>query len=207
MFPNSSFGFKFEYYLSSLSPSFLILILFICISHFERYGLSFRFFLNSKRIILILIFICLVLSILCSLLTYWKLKSASASSGTLGTGEHRAIISDNYNVGFNGFILNTILPIVSIFSLNDSPISTFTVIILIQAMNFILFIHSNEIYPNITLVIFGVSLFKAKYDDKEIFVFARTRDVDALIDENREVVFISGDYQKSKKIAVDKDIS
>ncbi|MCF1843703.1 hypothetical protein FOF61_06585 [Lactobacillus jensenii] len=193
MFWSSRKSFRLFYYVSSLLPVYLFMLIFMIIIKIENQK-AFLYHEKLYKIIFGLFIFCIFASVYCLLKTKSIIKRTTHFSKTYGTT--KVILSDNYNIGFREFILSFILPLISTFSIDEYPIATISMIFLFQLLMYIFFISSSDFFPNIPLVLLGFSVFEVKTTNSENsklkYVFGKTKNIAEIMkdDKSYEVVEI-----------------
>ena len=115
------------------------------------------------------------------------IKNVQDYSNSLG--KLRVKVTQRYNAGFREFILSFILPMISTFSITDYPCTTIIMIFLFQLAVFFFYMNSSDFFPNISLILFGFSVFQVISKDNSgiKYVFGKTKDIDKLIQSEQEV--------------------
>ena len=158
MFRTSRIMFRNAYYYSSLAVQNLLLVIILLLSYLESSKWTLKILFRNTGFI-VLLFLCVgmsILSVLATIYVRYVFKGAKNASKSLGM---RAMtISDDYNNGFREFLLSIILPMISTYSIVDSPVMSFTMIILLQLLVYFFFVNSSDMLPNLTLTISGYSV-------------------------------------------------
>lgn len=211
MFRTARPFFKFCYYVSSLFLSYFLIVVYIAITKFNiilkiisgrvsiceylsLYNNQNNMVINCHPIALIsiLVLLCLIASLGFS---FWTKRLINRTI----LRDYRAYntltpekftIGDKYNVGFREFIMSVIIPVISMFSIVEQPIQTFVIIVIIQLITYYFYANSSDIFPNITLVFLGYTLFYGKKvdDGRNCYVFGLTKEVDSIILSERYVL-------------------
>lgn len=193
MLRSSRKGFRLSYYISSLLPVYLLLIIFMFTINIERnnnilYVFDFIHDHSHYNLVFCMFFAFFILSLICLLLVKIAIKSTLAYSETLGTEKVR--ISNKYNSGFREFIFSVILPLMSTFSINDFPVATLVMVIVFQIIIYVFFENSSDLFPNISLVLLKYSFFYVSDNNGKSslqYVLGKTSDIDNLIRGKKEV--------------------
>lgn len=174
MFYGTRFFYKFLYFITSMSPAYLLFLAQLN-SKYEEEILEFLKFLNLSiySMLLSLLAIFILLSIFLKSLLKHQLN-AGKGERVIGDEEEefydKNITEKNSNV--TSFLLGNILPAALIVE-NDFGLAIF-VFIFIQIIIFNLIMKSTDIFPNVLLIIFGVDLYKTK-NGKFLFVFRSSK--------------------------------
>lgn len=77
---------------------------------------------------------------------------------------------------------------ISTFSITDYPCTTIIMIFLFQLAVFFFYMNSSDFFPNISLILFGFSVFQVISKDNSgiKYVFGKTKDIDKLIQSGQE---------------------
>lgn len=211
MFRTSKKAFQIFYYLSSLLPVYLLLLIFMVLIKVEA-SRCFDFFiwLNKFKVITLykiaffICVICIIISAVALFLVKYSIKSVLNYSYSLGISKVK--ILKLYNTGFREFLLSVILPLISTFSIVDYPITTMIMIILFQIMIFFFYVNSSDFFPNISLILCGFSVFEVKPIDEKSnvkYVFGKTKYIDKIIYTEHELKVVEiGATEFSNNVAV-----
>lgn len=189
MFRTSRKTFQIAYYLSSVLPVYLLLLIFMISIKIETLGFSWIYRyknLNGYKIAFILCTICIIISFVSLVKVKRIIKNVQDYSNSLG--KLRVKVTQRYNAGFREFILSFILPMISTFSITDYPCTTIIMIFLFQLAVFFFYMNSSDFFPNISLILFGFSVFQVISKDNSgiKYVFGKTKDIDKLIQSGQE---------------------
>lgn len=193
MFRTSRRTFQIAYYLSSVLPVYLLLLIFMISIKIETLGFSWvpRYKnLNGYKIAFILCTICTVISFISLVKVKSIIKNIQDHSRSFG--KFKVKITQRYNAGFREFILSFILPMISTFSITDYPCTTIVMILLFQLAIFFFYMNSSDFFPNISLILFGFSVFQVTSEDNSSikYVFGKTKDIDKLIQSKQEILAV-----------------
>lgn len=189
--------FKISYYISSLLPVYALIVIYMLVVDYKK-----CISINPQYLIVFGLFLFLLfISIVCLCMTHKILLSVNDYSRTIGTVKIK--LKNEYNSGVREFILSLIIPMISTFSIKESPIATFIMISIIQLLIGYFFINSSDFFPNISLSILGYSFFIAdnsSSDDIKIrYVFGKNKIIDEILEGNDyfQVVGIGEDSKTS----------
>ncbi len=211
MFWSSRKAFRIYYYMSSLLPVYLLVLIFMTSIKFNiseidsvRNLLAKLGNITSYKVVLYTFMVLLFISFFCLYKVVKIINNTKKYSKTFG--KTRVVLKDEYNVGFREFILSVILPMMSTFSIDEYPIPTLIMIIIFQLLIYIFFINSSDFFPNISLVALGYSIFiveSTEEDSNLRFVFGRTKNIDDIIKCSKEFEVIEiGESDYSNNIGV-----
>lgn len=208
MFRSSRKGFQIYYFISSLLPIYLFIIIFMLSIKFkgskEQITNFYKINSNYKLVFYIFIFLFFV-SVCCLFKVKRIIDETKRYSKTLGATS--VLFKNKYNPGFREFILSVILPMMSTFSVDDYPFSTLIMVIFFQLFLFIFFLNSSDFFPNLSLFLFGYSVFivdkTQKSDSKLEYAFGKTRDIDSITNKKQQFKVIEiGEPDFSNNIGV-----
>lgn len=206
MFRTSRRTFQIAYYLSSILPVYLLLLIFMISIKIEMFGFSWvtRFKnINGYKVVFILCTICIIISSFSLIMVRYIIKNVQNHSRSLG--KVKVKVTQQYNAGFREFILSFILPMMSTFSITDYPYTTIIMIFLFQLAVFFFYMNSSDFFPNISLILFGFSVFQVSSEDNTSikYVFGETKNIDKLIQTEQKVWAVKmGSTELSSNIAV-----
>ncbi|MCW6101532.1 hypothetical protein [Lactiplantibacillus plantarum] len=130
-------------------------------------------------------------------------KSVKNSSKTIGTS--LVNIDDVYNQGFREFLLSIVLPMISTYPIIDSPIMSFTMVVILQILVYFFFINSSDIFPNLTLAICGYYIYTGSDNTgKKYFVFGRRKNIADILKSRVEAIPFSGGSENNIMIVKEK---
>lgn len=210
MFRETSYRFRISYYLSCLIIPVSLLIMFITISSVEKVNLRLDFILKDFFTIKKLTFYTLILLLLiciCSLIYVKKvlkqrLKFSRAQS-------HKYKIENTFNPGFRDFLLSCLLPLMSTFSFDDSPLASITMFYFLLIMMFFFYTNSSDFFPNLPLSIAGYTVFIAKevqtdenIEQHSAYVFGKTKNISNNVYSTQDVIYLEKSSDVTKKIGI-----
>lgn len=208
MFRSSRKGFQIYYFISSLLPIYLFIIVFMFSIKFkgrkDQIANFYKINTNYKLVFYAFIFLFFV-SVYCLFKVKRIIDETKKHSKTLGATS--VSFKNQYNPGFREFILSVILPMMSTFSVDDYPFSTLIMVISFQLFLFMFFLNSSDFFPNLSLFLFGYSVFivdqTQKSDSKLEYAFGKTKDIDGIINKNQQFNVIEiGEPNYSNNIGV-----
>lgn len=191
-------SFKISYYISSLLPAYALIVIYMLVVDYKKCISTIN---PQYHIVFVMFVLLLFISITCLCMTHKILLNVNDYSKTLGTIKIK--LKNEYNSGVREFILSLIIPMISTFSIKESPIATFIMISIIQLFIGYFFINSSDFFPNISLSILGYSFFIAdnsSSDDIRIrYVFGKNKIIDEILEGNDyfQVVGIGEDSKTS----------
>lgn len=207
MFRTSRKAFQIAYYLSSLLFVYLFLLIFMVLIKIEKFGFSWLdrlYSVSSYKIAFILCTFFVIISFANLIIVKNIIKNVQNHSRSFGRS--KVTITKQYNTGFREFVLSFILPMMSTFSIVDYPCTTIIMVFLFQIAIFFFYLNSSDFFPNISLILFGFSVFKVTSKDTRNsikYAFGRTREIDKLIQSKEEVWAVEiGSIKTSNNIAV-----
>lgn len=186
MFRSSRRYFKLLYFTSSLVPVYLLLILFMTVIKIESDEKDCR---PDYMICWCIVFILLICSICCLLRIKYMLEDIKKNySKTSGFAEVK--INYEYNVGSRDFIMSFILPLMSSFSVNEYPLATIMMVLLVQFLVYLIYINSSDFFPNISLILAKYSV--CRVDNTGVqgniqYVFVQTKKIDNLLGKKTKI--------------------
>lgn len=194
MFYGTRWFYKILYFLTSMSPAYILFLLQIddkFKSHLNK-EIEFGDFLIKLDIYwccgLLLLFLILLGFLLRALIInqYIKASTDQVLPPKKEYFEENKLEERNGNV--ISFLLGTVIPAVLIIE-SDIKIAV-AVFVVIQILIYILIMKSTDIFPNVLLIIFGISLCKTQHNDY-VFTFKSDKYQDLK-------VYKIGDPEKSK---------
>lgn len=194
MFYGTRWFYKILYFLTSMSPAYILFLLQIddkFKSHLNK-EIEFGDFLIKLDIYwwcgLLLLFLILLGVLLRALIInqYIKASTDQVLPPKKEYFEENKLEERNGNV--ISFLLGTVIPAVLIIE-SDIKIAV-AVFVVIQILIYILIMKSTDIFPNVLLIIFGISLCKTQHNDY-VFTFKSDKYQDLK-------VYKIGDPEKSK---------
>lgn len=197
MFRTSSGKFRWLYYMSSLFPTYVFLIIMMIFYKAEKNHSFAVIHIFKGDILYIMVFVVVLLlggySLRASIKALRMIKDQTNYSSSIGTIKAR--ILPKYNTGYREFFLSFIVPMISTFSIVDNPITTISLVIFFQLISYNFFKNSSDFFPNITLIIFGYSVFEVKSTSCKNLKYAlgKTKDIDKLTFTEVEVVALGSD--------------
>lgn len=210
LFRSSRKYFRLSYYLSSLAPSFLLLVVYMFLGKLNDANYQFHnIFINIISIDKI-VFLILFLALIISFFSLFRVKAIIDSTKDMSNsnGTFSIQITERYNQGFRDFIMSVLVPFASTFSIMDQPIATIVILLLIQFLTYKFYVNSSDIYPNIALAIWGYSVFvgyeKGKNDsvEKKWYVFGKTKAINSLIISKQNATALGDPGFKNNNIAI-----
>lgn len=178
MFYGTVFYYKVLYFLTAMTPSYLLFVLHLNQEYKNMliYNLNF----NEIKIVIDVYWISVLITLFSVLLT-WTLKylliyQYSNPSTDQVLGESKKYFSprslEEINGGVISFLLGNILPAVVI--VGDEISTTLFSFIFLQFILYILIMKSTDAFPNIMLIIFRMNLCKTQNGDY-VFTFNSKR--------------------------------
>lgn len=172
---NVSVRFKLNYFLSSFALSYLFLLIIMYIQVAERTG---RMVPQIFPILTArkITFLTLFLLFLVSLysLSYIKKKIEESTQYSIINGQNGGKIGLTYNKGSREFILGYF------------------------------FLHSNELFVNVPLIMAGYSLVLGKYGHKELLLFVKNSQLNSLLGKNVRFIYLGNVEEGNLGIAVEE---
>ncbi|USS89855.1 hypothetical protein [Fructilactobacillus cliffordii] len=142
---------------------------------------------NHLYIVTIIIFLLFIISLLCLKRTRCIINNVKKYSNSIG--QTTVKISDKYNTGFRDFIMSVLIPIISMFSIIDQPISTLIILLTIQFVTYKFYLLSSDFFPNISLAaISNYSVFIGEYKNRTVYVFGNTKDINIIINSQHHAL-------------------
>ena len=182
--------FKLAYFISSFLLSYLFLIIIMYVQYVETNGKlfpDFQLLVTTKKISFIILIILSLFSL--SSLIYVKHK-ISESRGYLRINSEEGRLGYSYNNGSREFILGVLLPVVTIISVPEAPITGIVGVLLIQIILGYFFWNSNELFVNVPLMLFGYSLIVGKKGNQDLLLFIQKQDLKKLLGKNINFVYL-----------------
>lgn len=211
MFRSSRRFFKFYYYMSSLLPIYLFIVIFMIAIKFNikmisnvKHFLGILEMITPYKIVLYIFLALVIISLRCLFITRKIITDTKHYSKTFGIT--KISLKDEYNPGFREFILSFILPMMSTFSIDDNPIPTLLMISIFQLLIYAFFVNSSDFFPNIPLVLLGYSVFivDSKTEISRLkFVFGKNKNIDNIVNGDRQFKAVEiGEPDSSNTIGV-----
>ena len=211
MFRSSRRFFKFYYYMSSLLPIYLFIVIFMIAIKFNikmisnvKHFLGILEMITPYKIVLYIFLALVIISLRCLFITRKIITDTKHYSKTFGITN--VSLKDEYNPGFREFILSVILPMMSTFSIDDNPIPTLLMISIFQLLIYVFFVNSSDFFPNIPLVLLGYSVFivDSKTEISRLkFVFGKNKNIDNIVNGDRQLKAVEiGEPDSSNTIGV-----
>ncbi|APR27937.1 hypothetical protein MST23_04720 [Pediococcus acidilactici] len=161
MFRSSRKDFRFSYYISSLMISYGLLIIYMLLSKLEDVEYDFSDLIVNWWSPNKIVFGILLILFLFSLFSLKKIQTIildnKNAAHTLGI--YKIKVNEKYNQGFRDFIMSVLVPIISSFSITDHAVSTLVILLLVQYVTYKFYVNSSDIFPNVSLAIWGYSIF------------------------------------------------
>lgn len=161
MFRSSRKDFRFSYYISSLMISYGLLIIYMLLSKLEDVEYNFSDLIVNWWSPNKIVFGILLILFLFSLFSLKKIQTIildnKNAAHTLGI--YKIKVNEKYNQGFRDFIMSVLVPIISSFSITDHAVSTLVILLLVQYVTYKFYVNSSDIFPNVSLAIWGYSIF------------------------------------------------
>ncbi|WP_428958133.1 hypothetical protein [Levilactobacillus brevis] len=206
MFRTTKSVFRNAYYLSSLlvPDGLLLIILLVGYSENNNWNIIDLFMICEFSILFWLCVIMLAISALAAYYVKRVLKETIGASKTLNAKKRH--IGTKYNTGFREFLWSIIIPMISTYSIVDSPILSFTMILVLQTLVYFFYINSSDMFPNLALTFLGYSVYICVTEDKnDFFVFGKRKEIDNIIGKDKEVVPLSSITDKYNNVGVIKE--
>lgn len=206
MFRASDKKFIVNFYLSSLLFPYLILLIYILISILQdnKYKLSLNIIMKSisteLKVAILVIFIAILYFAFCLKLIHGWIKDLNNYSSSLRP--QKIYVESKYNEGFRDFIMSVLIPIISTFSITEHPISTLFFLFSLQLIIYFFYKNSSDIFPNISLTIFGYSVFSGINKNKKCYVFGRTKNIHKIVNSYQKAFFVGDPAYKNKNTMV-----
>lgn len=215
MFRETSRRFRISYYLSCLIVPVSLLIIFIIISGAEKVDLKiialFQNFLSIKKIsfysLMILLIVCF-----CSLCYVKRVIKNRLKYSNSQSSPQKFKIENTFNPGFRDFLLSCLLPLMSTFSFDDSPLASITMFYSMLIIMFFFYKNSSDFFPNLPLSIAGYTLFIAKEvdnieldDQRTAYVFGKTKNISKNVSSVEDIIYLEKSSDKTKKIGIIKE--
>ena len=172
MFLSVNKSFQISYFLSSLLPVYILLIIWLIINAAGCF---------SKNLILTLS----ILGILClgGIICLFEIRRQLRE--TIGYAKFQGIekikINDEYNSGYRDFLLSTLLPLLTSFFLKENPLGGLIMVLLIQSMIYVFFISSSDFFPNISLMCMGISIYNGSLKNRKVYCIGKRKRVKSYI--------------------------
>lgn len=198
--------FRVRYFLSSLFPLYLLILLFGIVAKVESKNWNLKSIncqlTEYKCVILVIIFLVII-----SFISLWQVNAMiNETSNRSAPYKYRAKILGKYNQGFREFLLSTIIPLAFTISIEEKPITDLIMIMVFQVIIFEFFQNSSDIFPNLSLAIAGYTLFQAQLLDQKheryILVFGKTKDINKLLFTDIEFIYFQDSDFKNKNIGI-----
>lgn len=190
MFYGTRFGYNLLYFLTAMSPAYVLFLLQIdniFHSPLDKNILGIRFNIYTWCLVLIIVFI--ILGFLLKGLLKLQLKRGTGTP-VLEANLKKFYKSNIEEVNGNiiSFLLGNIIPVVLI--MENSITVAIAVFVVLQIFIYTLTIKSSDIFPNVLLIILGVDICKTK-DGNYLLIFKGQ-------DKNLKEVYQLGDAGRSK---------
>lgn len=191
MFRSSRKSFRVYYYISSLLPIYLFIVIFmisIRVRTSKELITNIWKLTSSYKLVFYIFIFLLLISVFCLFKTWRIIEEPKEYSMTRGTSS--VLFKNQYNPGFREFILSVILPMMSTFSIDDYPLPTLVMVLAFQIFIFIFFLNSSDFFPNLSLFVFGYSVFivdQANSQDSNLkYVFGKTSNIDSIVNNHQQ---------------------
>lgn len=203
MLRSSSEKFKLYYYVSSLFPIHISVLVFIFSSKLENNNCEnlFKVSSTSSKITILIMLLSILVDLYSLVRVIQLLNNQKKLTKALGTNSVR--ISNEYNGGLRDFLLSFIVPAITTFSADENPLTMIIFILLFQFIVYVFYKNSSDFFPNISLMFMGYSVFKVDtYDLGGIeYVFGKTKNIDDIILKKVDVIMI-GDKNYPNNVAI-----
>ncbi|MDT2554021.1 hypothetical protein P7D63_04970 [Enterococcus raffinosus] len=191
MFHNSTKTFRNTYFLSSFLPAYVFLLLILFFQHYEvtKSILPLDYGLSSMKIIALLTFIMMIISIICLCIVNKILKGVV--KGSKSRTQRSAYITRNYNLGMREFLLSVLVPVMTTISIEERPITGFSSMIFLQFLIYLFYSNSSEYFPNLSLQLIKYSVINGRdnKEDRDIYLFVQSNQVSEIINGNADFVY------------------
>ena len=191
MFRSSRKSFRVYYYISSLLPVYLFIVMFmisIRVNHGKELITNIWKLTSSYKLVFYMFIFLLLISVFCLLKTRRIIEESKEYSVVLGT--LMVEFKNQYNSGFRESILIIALPMVSTISIEEYPLPTLMMILVFQIFIFFLFLNSSDFFPNLSLLALGYSVFIVDQVNSQgsnlKYVFGKTSDIDSIVNNNHQ---------------------
>lgn len=192
MFYGTKLWYKGLYFLTAMSPAYILFILQIHDSFKNKKG-NLEFFkweinFNIYCMCAVVLFFFLILAFILkrSLIRQYKKGLSDRHLGTLNQFKENNLAEENGNI--TTFLLGAIIPAVLI--VDGNLYAAIVIFILLQFIIYKLIMRSTDLFPNVLLVILGINLCKT-IDNNYVFTF-KSKDYES------PKVYIIGDPSKSR---------
>lgn len=174
MFFGTKMHYKILYFLTAMSPSYVLFILQLNEKFPNMFPIKFSIFgknlhLNSSVSICIALLLIMILGIFLKKLLIYQYKYSSTDE-VLGNDKKLFSSSniENRNSGVVSFLLGNILPAVIV--VGDSVFCATIVFVSFQIILYVLIMASTDVFPNIILIILKMNICETE-DGRVVFVF------------------------------------
>lgn len=196
MFIISNKKFKFRYFVSAIFPINVILMISV---GFNFPWSKLKLLRGGWSISKWLIIVDISLIILLLLFTIWGIKSVMYVKNILNKipqaretmNIYEVKFFKSYNPGYGDFILSSILPMTSTFTLGDKTLYSLIMIFLFEILIYLFFLKSSDFFPNILLALLGYSVVEGEVVKKKISGYS---DVRTEQPGNKVYVFVKNKY-------------
>lgn len=197
------------YYISSLLPQYFLLLILYILGTYEKnsYNLNLCNILSIKKIVFYFILIFILISTLS--LFYIRYKLNEIQKNTIAFGEYNLKLSYKRNPGFREFFLNMLIPIISTVSIIDSPITSLSIVFMLQVIIFCFYYTSSDVFPNISLLLINYRFYSMDKSENSNYNFRYILGKNNKPYENAEVTVIPliPRDQKSKFSIIKKGVN
>ncbi|AZR97311.1 hypothetical protein [Streptococcus suis] len=193
---NVSIPFKLNYFVSSFALSYLFLIIIIYVQAAERTGRilpPISPIWTARKITFFILFLLFLVSLLS--LLYIRQKIEESTRFSIVDGHNGGKTGYTYNKGSREFILGVLLPVVTTISVPETPITGLVGVVLLQIILGYFFLHSNELFVNVPLIMAGYSLVIGTYGDKELLLFVKNSQLNNFLGKNVRFIYL-GDVEE-----------
>lgn len=181
MFYGTRFPYKLLYFVTAMSPAYFLFLLQL--NH--KFNGEIEFMIKKQNVNVyhlccILFLLIISLSLILKFLINRQFKKGRGYlllNNELGEFDRRQIDDSNGNI--ISFLLGTIIPAVLI--IETSLIEAVIVFVILQVIIFILVNKSNEIFPNIMLIILGIDICKMASGKYLLILKGNNREISKVI--------------------------
>lgn len=199
MFIISNKVFKFGYFISAIFPINVILMISVAFNFpwsklnllKNDWNIS-KCFIITDGILVLIIFMLICVGIAFGIYIKSTLNKIPKARETRSIYEVKFFKS--YNPGYGDFILSSILPMTSTFTLGDKTLYSLIMIFVFEILIYLFFLKSSDFFPNILLAIFGYSVMEGEIVKKKIPGHAGRDDLKTEQPGNKVYVFVKNKY-------------